>query len=178
MVPLYTTVSGDEPIMLLKSSQATSSSWRLNFGRLFSISESISTVISSLQLFDLFHEDILIDGFSLQLLEAVIAPVITNTSRRIPVEISKMRSHVGCGDLSCLWSEVGCLNPFTPPRWPAGEPLIQIWKARCRTEYSSCKQFPWKLDLGRYFKHGGIFPTRKLYEKSPTFNRGEGHSPL
>nr|ACL52668.1 unknown [Zea mays]ACR35406.1 unknown [Zea mays] len=146
-------------MMLLKSSQATSSSWRLNFGRLFSISESINTVISSLQLFDRFHDDILIEGFSLQLLEAVTIPVITKTTRRTPVAISKARSQIGCSIFSCLWP--GCLDPYMTPCWPV-EPLVQICKGRCWTEYSSWKQFPWKLDLGRYFKQDGIFPTRKL----------------
>ena len=47
-----------------------------------------------LQLFDLLHDDILIEGFRLQLLEAVTAPVLTKTSRRAPVAISRTISQV------------------------------------------------------------------------------------
>ena len=74
----------------------------------------------------------------MQLLEAVTIPVITKTTRRTPVAISKTRSQVGCCILSCLCT--GCLDPFMPPRWPVEPPTPK--------EYIHV-QWELKSDLGR-----------------------------
>lgn len=72
--------------------------------------------MSALQFFD-FFQGIFTVGFSLQFPAAVAAPVITKTTTRTPVVISRIRSHSGCCRLWCLCHSFDCLYFSLPTCW-------------------------------------------------------------
>lgn len=131
MVPLYTILSGEEPIILLKSSQATSSSCLLMLGTSFNISVSVNKsqkvkhiydkqrgsyidtkklklwsipmwrVTWSFPLEDFFH-GMMIEDLPLHLRREVITATRNKEPVVIPVIISRVRSQAGFEALWCF----------------------------------------------------------------------------